>query len=321
MQHPSRRGFLAVAALAAASPLARAATGKPVRLVVPYPAGGVVDVAARIVADEIGTRTGQAFVVENKAGANGNLGAQAVKAAAADGQTVLVGSLFVVLNPLIDRHASFATRDFEPLAEIGAPPNLIVVPASSPLRTLAELLALARRQPGRLNTPNPGTGSSNHLGLELLIQASGIEVAQVPYKGQPPFVVDLVNGELHFAFMTAALALPQIRSGALRPLAVASHHRLDALPELPTLAEAGYADAVVLPWNGWFVPAGTPRAAGEHLAAEVETALRSAEVQRRFGVIGAELPKAPRRFPAFVAAEAERWKLLVAERRIKLDEG
>lgn len=314
-----RRFLVAAAGLAAAGPLATQATARRVRLVVPYPAGGVVDVAARIVADEIGARTGQLFVVDNRAGANGKLGAQAVRGAPHDGRTVLVGSLFVVLNPLIDPQAGFASADFEPLAAIGAPPNLLVVPASSPLRSVADLVAQARRQPGKLNTPNPGIGSSNHLGLELFTQAARLDVLQVPYKGQPPFVVDLVNGELHFAFMTAALALQQIRAGALRPLAVVSHQRLDTLPGVPTLAEAGYAEAVVLPWNGWFLPAGTPRALSEPLATEVETALRSAEVRRRFEAIGAEVPTAPREFPAFVAAEAQRWKRLLAEGRIRVE--
>ena len=319
----SRRQFLGAAAMAgawAAMPArANAYPDRPVKWIVPYPTGGVVDIAARIVADSVAASWGQPVVVENRAGANGNIGVDAVRSAKPDGYTLLVGSMSVVINPLIDKSSRFTAEDFEPIAFLGAPPNLLVVPASSPVKTLKEFVALARQNPGKFNTPNPGSGSSNHLGLEILQQASGIELVQVNYKGQPPFIIDLINGQLHFAYITTALALPHIATGKLRVLAVGSNQRLKALPDVPTLAEAGYPGTAVLPWNGLFAPVGTPRAAIESLAAEVEKALRTPEAVRRHETISAEVSSTPLEFPRFVEAEKVRWKKIVAERKITAD--
>jgi tripartite-type tricarboxylate transporter receptor subunit TctC len=319
----TRRQFLgALAAASAIGPwasrpaFAAAYPDHPVKLIVPYPAGGVVDIAARIVADNVAASWGQAVIVDNRPGANGNIGADAVKNAKADGYTLLAGSMFVVINPLIDKAAHFAAQDFEPIASIGASPNLLVVPASSPARTLKEFVALARRNPGAFNTPNPGVGSSNHLGLELFLQASGTDLVQVNYKGQPSFMVDLINGQLHFALVTSALALPHFASGKLRALAVGSNQRLKALPEVPTLDEAGYPNAAVLPWNALFAPAGTPRPVIDRIAAEVDKALRSTVALQRYDAINAEIPPAPLAFPRFLEAEKVRWKKIVAERKI-----
>lgn len=184
----SRRQILAAAAAAATGAMTRPAAAatypdRAVKVIVPYPAGGVVDVAARIVTEGLSAAWSQPVVVENRADANGNIGAQAVKAAPSDGHTLLVGSMFLVVNPLIDRNARFVPDDFVPIASIGAAPNLLVVPANSPAANLGEFVALAKRKPGSFNTPNPGTGSSNHLGLELLQQEAGIELTQINYKG------------------------------------------------------------------------------------------------------------------------------------------
>lgn len=311
-------GALAASPLAAAALPGRAAgyPERPVKVIVPYPAGGVVDIAARIALEEVSTGWGQPIVVENRAGANGSIGADAVRRAAPDGYTLLVGSMFLVINPLIDKATRFATDDFTPIASLGATPNLLAVPATSPAKTLQEFVALARRNPGRFNTPNPGVGSSNHLGLEIFLQAAGIDLVQVNYKGQPPFIADLINEQLQFAFITTALALPHIASGKLRPLAVSSEQRLKALPDVPTLAQAGFPGIAVLPWNGLLAPAGTPAPVVERIGSELEKALRSTNAVRRYDAISAEVPPAPREFPRFVEAEKQRWKQVVAERRI-----
>ena len=323
MQHiPQRRKILAALAgvgLLGGLPLiARAGTfpQRPVKLIVPYPAGGVVDVAARIIADDVAQRWDQPIVVENRAGANGNIGADLVKHAKPDGYTLLVGSMFVVINPLIDKASRYATQDFDPIVGIGSPPNLLVVPASSPATSLEEFVQLARNYPGKFNTPNPGVGSSNHLGLELFMQESGVDLVQVNYKGQPPFLVELINGQLQFAYLTTALALPHIQTGKLRALAVVSHQRLKALPEIPTLAEAGYSKAIVLPWNGLLAPAGTPEAVRDRIAAEVSQSLRKPGVIQRYEAMSAEIPEFTQNFSAFVQAEKTRWTKLVAERKI-----
>lgn len=321
----NRRRFLAATTLAPLAGMAQAArSGFPsqtVKVVVPYPAGGVVDVAARVATDGLAALWQQSVVVENRPGANGNLGAQAVKAAAADGHTLLVGSMFLALNPLLDRNARFTLDDFKPVGALASAPNLLVVPASSPSTTLQELVTQARRQPGRLNTPNPGNGSSNHLGLELLQQAAGIELTTIPYKGQPPFMVDLISGQLQFAYVTAALALPQIAAGKLRPLAVAAPTRLKTLPQVPTLVEAGYPGIEVLPWSGVFAPAATPAAVVEQITSDLEKVLATSDAQRRHEALHAEVPAGQGNFARFVRVEQQRWQRVVAERRIMLDNG
>lgn len=280
---------------------------RPVRVVVPFPAGGVVDVTARAVAEELARQWGQAVVVDNRPGASGNLGAELVRQAKPDGYTLLVGSLSVVTNPLTDPQTRFRTDDFVAVAGIGAAPNLWVVPATSSARTLHDVIAQARAQPGRLNVANPGVGTSNHLGLERLMATTGIALTQVLYQGQPPFVVDLINNQLQLAPFTAALALPHIRSGKLRALAVGSDTRLPALPEVPTLAELGLGEASVTPWNGLLAPAGTPPALVQQLAQAVARAQQTEAVQQRYATLQVQAPAQPLAFPQFLQAEQRRW--------------
>lgn len=324
---PGRRrlvtGMLIGGGLAAAGSAVRALAStnssfpaRPVRVVVPYPAGGVVDVAARIVTDHLGELWRQPVVVENRPGANGNIGAAAVKAAAPDGYTLLVGSMFLVLNPLIDPQARFVAKDFTPVAALGATPNLLVVPASSQLRTVADLVRAGKDKPGSLSTPNPGVGSSNHLGLELFLRNANLAAVQVGYKGQPPFIQDLVSGRLDFAYVTAALALPLIEAGKLRALAVASERRLAALAQVPTLAQAGYGDGAVLPWNGLFAPTGTPADVVERIGLAVREALAEPAVVQRYRSMHAEVPGVSFEFSRFVQAEQARWQRVVESRQI-----
>lgn len=258
----------------------------------------------------------QPVVVENRPGANGNIGAAAVRTAAPDGHTLLVGSMFLVLNPLIDAQARFGTEDFAPVASIGSTPNLLVVPASSPVRTVSDLIKAGKANASGLSTPNPGLGSSNHLGLELFLRASGLQAVQVGYKGQPPFIQDLVSGRLDFAYVTAALALPLIEANKLRALAVASDRRMPALAQVPTLAETGDGDGAVLPWNGLFAPAGTPASIVDGIGKAVQAALKDPTVIERYRGMHAELPAAPLEFGRFVQVEQKRWQRVVEARQI-----
>ena len=293
---------------------------RPVKVIVPYPAGGIVDVATRIVTERIAQDWGQPIVVENRPGANGNIGAATVKNAAPDGYTLLIGSTFLVTNPLLDRHSRFGHEDFVPIGTVGMPPNLLAVPAVSPAKSLQDFIALAKSRPGELNAPNPGIGSSNHLGTEAFVSLAGIELTQVNYKGQPPFIPDLLNGQIDFTFISAALAAPHIRSGKLRPLAVSYDKRLKSHPDLPTVGELGYPEAAVLPWTGFFAPARTPAPIVHRLAAELKKALQDAEVIRRNDALEAVNPELfLEDFARFLKNESRRWRKVIDERHLQAE--
>ena len=317
MQTLSRRSILN-AVLTGATALATYATAwaqditpfpnRPIKVVVPYPAGGVVDVTARAVTEALATKWGQPVIVENKPGANGNLGADTVRQAKPDGYTLLVGSMFTVINPLTDSSTRFKTSDFQPIARIGSTPNLWVVPATSKFNSLKNFIAEAKQKPGVFNVANPGHGSSNHLGIERLTADAKIELTQINYQGQPPFIADLINGRLDIAPVTAALALPHVQSGKLKVLAVIGDTRLAAIPDVPTLAEVGYPNAVVVPWNGFMAPAGTPQHILNDIAQAVAQVPKSPPVLSRYAVLQAQAPTQTQAFSDLVAQEAIRWR-------------
>lgn len=302
---------LPLAAQAAEARATAAYPTRPIKVVVPYPAGGVIDVTARAVTDALAQRWGQPVIVENRPGANGNLGAQAVHQAPADGYTLLIGSMFTVINPLTDKTTRYRTRDFVPVASIGSTPNVWVVPAHSPWHTLQDFITQARQQPGAFNVANPGQGSSNHLGLEQLAASAGIQITQINYQGQPPFISDLVNGQIHIAPLTATLALPHIQSGKLRALAVSAPSRLAALAAVPTLAELGLGDATVVPWSGFMAPAGTPPALVAQLQAAITEVQAQPAVLQRYATLQAQAPERPQDFAQLVQREQQRWTALL----------
>ncbi len=293
---------------------------KPVRVIVPYPSGGIVDLLARAVTEKIAAGWGQPILVEGRPGADGNLGTEAVAKSAADGYTWLMTGPAILSNPTIYANLPWnPLRDFQGVGAAVWNLNVAIVPAALPVATLQEFVAYAKTRPGQLNFGNPGTGSSNHLSTELFFQVAGIQLTNIGYKGQPPAIPDLINGQLQFKVVALGLAAPHVKSGRLKALAVFSPQRLKQLPDVPTISEAGYPEAGLVPWYGIYVPAGTPKDVVARINGEINKALASPEVQERIEKIGG-LPgpiKTPDEIQAMVKSDYERWGKVVRAAGIK----
>jgi tripartite-type tricarboxylate transporter receptor subunit TctC len=293
---------------------------KPIRVIVPFPAGGVVDLVIRAVTDRMSQTLNQPFVVEARPGASGNIGTEAVARAPADGYTLLAATPATVTQPLLSPVARFSPTDFTAVGLIGAPPNLYVVPAALQPRTVKELVEYARARPGKLNVSNPGMGTSNHLGQELFFSVTGVEMTNVMYKGQPQMLPDLISGQLSFGLVTQALAVPHVRDGRLRALAISAPRRSPDLPDVPTIAEAGFPEAMFLPWYGIVTPAGTPPAVVKRLSDEFMAAIQTPEVVARLEKIGTQItPGSAEAFNRLLREETERWTRVIKERNIKIE--
>ena len=265
---------------------------RPIRVIVPYPAGGIVDIVARSVTDTVGKHFGQPMVVEAKPGANSNLGTAEVARAAPDGYTWLVTGPAVLVNPSIYKDAGWnALRDFRCVGLVVWNQSAAVVPVALPVNTLKEFVALAKSKPGKLNFGNPGIGSSIDLTAKNLFSIAGIDIANIGYKGQPQALIDLITGEIQVTVASLALALPHIKDGKLKALAVFTKERVKELPEVPTIAEAGYPDAAYLPWYGIYLPAATPEAVVKRIHEAINKALAAPEVIERLS--HADIPGQP----------------------------
>jgi tripartite-type tricarboxylate transporter receptor subunit TctC len=265
---------------------------RPIRVIVPYPAGGIVDIVARSVTDTVGKNFGQPMVVEAKPGANSNLGTAEVARSAPDGYTWLVTGPAVLVNPSIYKDAGWnALRDFRCVGLVVWNQSAAVVPVAMPANTLKEFVALAKSKPGKMNFGNPGIGSSIDLTAKNLFSIAGIDIANIGYKGQPQALIDLITGEIQVTVASLALALPHIKDGKLKALAVFTKERVRELPDVPTIAEAGYPDAAYLPWYGIYLPAATPDAVVKRIHEAINKALVSPEVIGRLS--HADIPGQP----------------------------
>ena len=291
---------------------------KPLRLIVPFPPGGVTDISSRIVAQKLSTELGQPVVVENRAGASGVIGAEAGAKAAADGYTLTMGNI----STLAINAVTFAKLPYDPVASfapvsmVAIQPLVIAVHPSVPAQTLAELVALAKAQPGKLNF---GTaGSSIYLAVEFFNTAAGIKMNHVPYKGSSPAITDLIGGQLQVLFDPFSSLYPQVRSGKARGLAVTTLKRSAQAPTLATVAELGYPGFDVSSWQGIVVPAGTPRDVLDRLNREVVKVLGSQDVRDQFAVHSAEAsPSTPEQFGAYIRQEITRWKKVATDAGVK----
>ncbi|MGO4394984.1 tripartite tricarboxylate transporter substrate binding protein [Variovorax sp. M-6] len=313
------------AALLACLPLIAAAQGdfpnKAIRIVVPFPPGGATDAAARLVATKMSEKWGQPVVVDNRAGAGGNVGSDLVAKSAPDGYTLVMGvtGSHAINTSLYSRMPYDPVADFVAISQVAVVPNVLVVHPSVPAQSLAELVALAKREPGKLNYASLGNGTAAHLGMEMLKSAAGIDIAHVPYKGSAPAVSDLLAGQVQVMVDGLPSALPHVKAGKLRAIALTSLHRAPALPDLPTIAETYpgfYADA----WSGLFAPKGTPQAVVDKLSAEVQRILQMPEVREKLVALGAEpVGSTQAEFNAHVRREIDKWARVVKASGARVD--
>jgi tripartite-type tricarboxylate transporter receptor subunit TctC len=310
---PAARLALGIALLAAGAAWAQWQPAKPIRMVVAFAPGGIADFAARSISARLAEVLGVPVVVENKAGAGGIIGADLVAKSAPDGYTVLVTSISHTINPSVTKGLPFDTRhDFAPVMLIADAPNILVLHPSVPATSLAELVAFAKREPGRLNYASSGVGTSTHLCGELFRSMTGAELTHVPYKGGGPAVADLLGGQVQLMFATLPTVLEHVRAGRLRAIGVTGGQRFAGAPDIPTIAEAGLAGYEVSGWSGLFAPARTPRAAIDRLASETAKILADPALKERFLAQGAEpAVKMPDEFAAFVDAELAKWRRVV----------
>jgi tripartite-type tricarboxylate transporter receptor subunit TctC len=293
-----------------------------VRLIVPFPAGGTVDAIARTVAQQLSESLRQPVVVENRAGGAGSIGSEAVARAAPDGYTLLMGTASTHgTNPAVQKSLPYdPVKDFAPVALVATTPYILVVNPAVPAATTAELLALVRAQPGKLNYGSYGTGSSNHLATELFRALTGADIVHVPYKGGAPAMTDLLAGQVQLMFDVFTTSSPHLRSGKLKLLGVGALRRSTLAPDTPTLVEAGVAGFEAGTFFGIFAPAGTPRDIVDRLNAEVNRALGTPEMKERLAAAGAEPGGGqPGELGQLVAVEVAKWTRLVRERNLRFD--
>jgi tripartite-type tricarboxylate transporter receptor subunit TctC len=262
---------------------------KPVKVVLPLPAGGIVDIVGRAVTEKIASSWGQPIIIENRPGANSNIGIEAVAKSVPDGHTWLIGGPAILSNPAIYPSLPWhPLKDFACVGLIVWTQNIVVVPAALPVSTLKEFVAYAKARPGQLNFVNPGSGSSNHMQTELLRQVAGLDMVGIGYKGQPPAIPDLINGQVSFMAPSVGLVQAHIQSGRLKPLATFTSERLPQLPQVPTIAEAGYPEALLVPWFGAFVSSKTPKDILDRVHGAIAAALQSPEVIDRLQKSGSQ---------------------------------
>ena len=285
---------------------------KPVRMIIPFAPGGASDFVGRIMQPKMSELLGQQIVVENKPGAAGNIGAETAAKSAPDGYTIFLGNVgSVAINPgVFPKLSIVATKDFIAVNQVVDVPSVLIVHPSLPVNSIRDIVEYGKANPGKLNYASPGSGSLDRLEMELLRKLANLDRLHVPYKGGAgPAVAGLMGGETHLMFATAASAMPGIKAGRVKPIAVTSAKRIDQIPNVPTVQEAGFADLAASSWQGIFVPAGTPREVVDRLFTVTQQVMKDADVIARLKTGGAEAitSPSPAAFAKYVAAETERW--------------
>jgi tripartite-type tricarboxylate transporter receptor subunit TctC len=295
---------------------------RAIRLVVPFPAGGATDIAARLIAEKWSAVWKQPVVIDNRPGAGGNVGSDIVAKAAADGYTLVMGvtGSHAINASLYAKMPYSPLRDFEPIAQVAVVPNVLVLHPSVPANSLQELIAAARRAPGQLNYASLGNGTAAHLTMEMLKTMAGVDIVHVPYKGSAPALAALLGAEVQVMIDGLPSSLSNIRAGKLKALAVTSRARSPAAAEIPTIAESGFPGFFADAWSGLFAPKGTPQSIVNKLAQETARALQARDVRERLAGLGAEpVGSTPAEFRAFVQGEIEKWARVVKASGARVD--
>lgn len=296
--------------------------GRPVKWVVPFPPGGAMDAIARTLGDQAARQLGQPFVIENRPGAGGNIGADYVAKQPADGYTIMITSIGMATNKALYARLSYdPVKDFAPISLLAVVPNVLVVNAArSADKSVQDVLAHARRNPGKLTYASAGNGTSIHLAGEMFASLAGLDLVHVPYKGSGPAITDMLGGQVDLMFDSITSARPHIQSGKLRALGVTTATRSPALPGVPTIAEAGVPGYEVSPWFAVFAPAGTPAEVVATLNQALRTAMKQPETLKKLEAVGAEpIGSTPQELAAHLAREMDRWGRLIKERNIRMD--
>lgn len=320
------RLYLSAAALALAASLspvlAQNYPAKTIRMIVPFPPGGTTDILARVAGQKITEAFGQQVIIDNRPGAGGNIGTELVAKAAPDGYTLLTdpGSTLTINPSLFAKLSYDVLKDFAPVTIIAAVPNLLVVHPSLPVKSVKELITLAKARPGQLNYASTGAGQSTHLSMELFKTMAGINVVHIPYKGSSPALVDLLGGQVSLMFDNMPSSLPHVKAGKLRALAVSTLKRSPAMPQLPTVAESGLPGFEVSVWFGVLAPAGTPREIVNKLNGAIVKSLQNPDVHERLAGQGAEpIGNTPEQFTAQMQRDLVKWAKVVKDSGAKLD--
>jgi tripartite-type tricarboxylate transporter receptor subunit TctC len=319
--HPLGVTLAALLTLSAVA-LAQTYPVKPVRVVVPYTAGGSMDILSRLISQKMNEAFDQTLIIDNRTGAGGNIGTELVARAAPDGYTLLTAGIGIMaINPSLYSKLPYdPIKDFEAITLLAKMPNMLAVSPALPVKSVSELIALAKAKPGVLNYGSAGSGSNPHILAEYFKLRTNTDIQDIPYKGVPPALSDLIAGQLSMVFATVPTVLPQAKAGRVRALAVTSAKRLALVPELPTIAEAGVPDYEATQWIGMLAPAGTPKDIVAQLNARIVKTLQRADVRERLGTEMVEpVGSTPDEFRAFMKAEIARWAPVVKASGMKPD--
>ena len=314
--------FVAIASLTQAALAQTPYPSKPIRLIVPFTPGGSTDILARSIGQELTKAWGQSVIVDNVPGAGGSIGADKAAKAPADGYTLLMGHIgTLAVNPSLYPKLPYnPVKDFAPVAWVARVPNILVVNSAVPVKSVQDLVAYAKSKPGQLSYGSGGNGSAANLATEYFKMQTGTAIVHIPYRGTAPAVTDLIGGQIQLVFTGAPAVLGHIKSGQLHALAVSSPKRLDAMPDLPTVAESGYKNFEADQWYGVVAPAGTPKDIVQKLNAQINVALNSPELKKRLSAEGAiATPESPEAFGKLIANEIARWQPVISSGRVKAD--